>query len=71
MEAHMVHFKEKYGNLETAINKSDGIAVVAFFIQADAYEDCQEFKQITEKLSEIQQPNSKCSLNSSRSSKHI
>lgn len=71
MEAHMVHFNEKYGNIETAINKKDGLAVVAFFIQASGHKDCQQFKQITEKLLEIQQPNSKCSLNSSRSSTHI
>lgn len=67
MEAHLVHFNEKYGNLETAINKSDGLAVVAFFMQASGYQDCQEFKQITEKLSEIQQAKSKCNLNSSSS----
>lgn len=62
----MVHFNEKYGDLETAINNSDGVAVVAFFIQASGCQDCQEFKKITEKLSEIQKPNSKCGLNSSR-----
>lgn len=71
MEAHLVHFNERYGNLETAINNSDGLAVVAFFIQASGHQDCQEFKQITEKLTEIQQPNSKCNLNSSRPSLHL
>jgi Eukaryotic-type carbonic anhydrase len=29
MEAHFVHFKTEYGDLETALTKEDGLAIVA------------------------------------------
>jgi Eukaryotic-type carbonic anhydrase len=29
MEAHFVHFKAEYGDLETALTKQDGLAIVA------------------------------------------
>ncbi|XP_046742630.1 carbonic anhydrase 2-like [Diprion similis] len=34
MEAHMVHYNEKYPNFEVASKKSDGFAVIAVFFEA-------------------------------------
>lgn len=56
MEAHLVHYNEKYENFQQAIEKSDGLAVVAFFIQAMGDQDCAEFRKITEKLFHIRRP---------------
>lgn len=67
MEAHLVHYNEKYGNFKAAINHPDGLAVVAFFIQASGNRDCNEFRKITEKLPKIIEPNTKCTLNSGKS----
>ncbi|KAJ8884078.1 hypothetical protein PR048_015935 [Dryococelus australis] len=36
MEAHVVHFKKAYGNVTNAFAYSDGIAVVAFFLEEAA-----------------------------------
>jgi len=33
VEMHLVHFNKKYGSLESAANKADGLAVAAFFIK--------------------------------------
>nr|CAD7574198.1 unnamed protein product [Timema californicum] len=34
MEVHLVHYKSSYGSLANASNFEDGLAVVAFFLQA-------------------------------------
>lgn len=34
MEAHAVHYNKKYGSFTEAFDKHDGLAVVAFFLQA-------------------------------------
>lgn len=64
MEAHLVHFNSKYGNLQTAVNKSDGLAVIAFFIQALGDVRCDLFAKISDHIDEIREPKSKCALDS-------
>lgn len=64
MEAHAVHYNSKYKNFEEAANKSDGLAVAAFFVQACGNKDCPEFKKITEGIRNIQRPFTKCSADS-------
>ncbi|XP_065169340.1 carbonic anhydrase 2 isoform X2 [Atheta coriaria] len=54
MEAHAVHYNQKYGSFKEAVNKHDGLAVVAFFLQAtDEYENpC--FNKLCEAVKDIQ-----------------
>lgn len=64
MEAHAVHYNSKYENFKEAANKSDGLAVAAFFVQACGNKDCPEFKKITEGIRNIQTPKTKCAADS-------
>lgn len=64
MEAHLVHFNEKYGNFDTAIAKKDGLVVVAFFIQAFGNADCKFFSKITDAIPKIRTPGTKYILDS-------
>lgn len=64
MEAHLVHFNEKYGDFDTALEKRDGLAVVAFFIQAFGNIECKFFSKITDAILEIRVPGSKFRLDS-------
>lgn len=64
MEAHLVHYNAKYKNINEAITKSDGLAVVAFFICASGQRDCVFFRKITDRLRNIKEPNMKCTLDS-------
>ncbi|KAI4457349.1 carbonic anhydrase [Holotrichia oblita] len=58
MEAHAVHYNSKYGSFKDAVDKHDGLAVVAFFLQAtdDFENDC--FKKLSEAVKEIVKINS-------------
>lgn len=64
MEAHIVHYNSKYKDFQEAVGKNDGIAVVAVFIQASGDRDCNEFAKIADCVRHIQQPKSKCAINS-------
>ena len=64
MEAHLVHFNEKYGNFDTAIAKKDGLVVVAFFIQAFGNTECKFFSKISNSIPKIRAPETKCILDS-------
>lgn len=64
MEAHLVHFNEKYGNFDTAVAKKDGLAVVAFFIQAFGNTDCKFFSKISDAIKKIRSPGTKYTMNS-------
>lgn len=64
MEAHLVHFNSNYGNFQTAVIKSDGLVVIAFFIQALGDVECRLFSKITDCITKIQEPKTKCALNS-------
>lgn len=64
MEAHAVHFNSKYKDFNEAKNKSDGLAVVAFFIQACGDKDCPEFQKITEGIRIVRKPNTTTALDS-------
>lgn len=66
MEAHAVHYNDKYKDFEEAVSKDDGLAVLAFFIQASGDRDCSEFSKITDSVQHIQQANSKCAINSGK-----
>lgn len=69
MEAHAVHYNSKYKSFEEAADKSDGLAVAAFFIQACGEKDCSEFKKITEGIRNVQLPNTKAGLDSGKTNK--
>lgn len=64
MEAHLVHFNEKYGDFNTAIAKKDGLVVVAFFIQAFGNFECKVFSKISDAIPKIRVPETKCILDS-------
>lgn len=64
MEAHLVHYNAKYANINEAITKSDGLAVIAFFICASGQRDCLFFRKITDRLQNIKEPKMKCTLDS-------
>lgn len=64
MEAHLVHFNEKYGNFQTAVTKKDGLAVVAFFIHAMGNRDCHFFRKISDQIHNIREPKAKCAVDS-------
>lgn len=64
MEAHLVHFNEKYGDFNTAIAKKDGLVVVAFFIQAFGNFECKFFSKISDAIPKIRVPETKCILDS-------
>lgn len=64
MEAHLVHFNEKYGDFETALGKKDGVAVVAFFVQAFGNVECKFFSKITDAILKIRVLGSKFTLDS-------
>lgn len=64
MEAHAVHFNSKYKDFSEAKNKPDGLAVVAFFIQACGEKDCPEFKKITEGIRIVQKIHTNASVDS-------
>lgn len=64
MEAHLVHFNEKYGNFSNAVKMKDGIVVIAFFIQASGDEDNTFFAKITDHIQNIQELHSKSPIDS-------
>lgn len=64
MEAHAVHYNSKYANFAEAANKSDGLAVTAFFVQAHGDVDCPEFRKITEGVARVRTPNSRAAVDS-------
>lgn len=63
MEAHLVHYNEKYGNLKEATSKKDGVAVAAFFIQANGRARNENFGVISDLISKIQEPGTKFNIN--------
>lgn len=62
MEAHAVHYNSKYENFAEAANKHDGLAVVAFFLQAT--DDCENpcFHKLSEAVKDIVKINSTTSV---------
>lgn len=65
MEAHLVHYNEKYENLTAARENKDGVAVAAFFIQANGNNRNENFGVITDHISKIQEPGTKFNINPS------
>ncbi|CAH1972882.1 unnamed protein product [Acanthoscelides obtectus] len=53
MEAHVVHFNKKYKDFQEAHDKHDGLAVVAFFLQASGNEDNQDFSKLSTSVLDI------------------
>lgn len=64
MEAHIVHFNSKYENFKNACDKSDGLVVTAFFIQASGSKNCKEFQKITDGIRCIRRPQTKQQIDS-------
>lgn len=65
MEAHLVHYNEKYGNFSVAMTKKDGVAVTAFFIQANGNVRNEDFGIISDHISKIQEPGTKFNIDTS------
>lgn len=58
MEAHAVHYNKKYASFNDAAAKHDGLAVVAFFLQAtDDFENAC-FKKLSDAVMDIVKINS-------------
>lgn len=53
MEAHAVHYNQKYGNFKDAVSQHDGLAVVAFFLQATDDLENKCFKKLSEAVKNI------------------
>lgn len=64
MEAHLVHYNEKYGDLHSALEHKDGLAVVAFFLQASGTKDDDEFNKIAANVPKIEEPSTKVAIDS-------
>ena len=43
MELHLVHWNTKYNNVEEAVDKTDGLAVVAFLYQVSCHRIFKSF----------------------------
>lgn len=65
MEAHLVHYNEKYGNVSVAATMKDGIAVTGFFIQAKGDVRNSDFSVISDQILKIQEPETKFNINPS------
>lgn len=53
MEAHAVHYNKKYGNFASACGEHDGIAVVAFFLQATDNDEHPCFNKLATAVEKI------------------
>lgn len=62
MEAHLVHYNEKYGDLETALQHKDGLVVVAFIFQASGNNTNNNLAKITKHLAKIRKPESEVKI---------
>lgn len=58
MEAHAVHYNQKYGDFKEAADKHDGLAVVAFFLQATDNHENKCFRKLSEAVKDIVKINS-------------
>lgn len=66
MEAHLVHYNQKYGDFKTAAKEKNGLVVVAFFIHAYGEENDKDFSKITDNIPNIQEALSKCTIDSGK-----
>lgn len=62
MEAHAVHYNKKYTDFTEAADKHDGLAVVAFFLQATDDFENSCFKKLSEAVKNIVKINSTTSV---------
>jgi len=51
MEMHVVHYNKKYGNLDNALNKTDGLAVLGFFFKVGRFN--AHFEEVINHYTEI------------------
>lgn len=58
MEAHAVHYNSKYKSFSDAVDKHDGLAVVAFFLQATDDFENECFNKLSEAVKDIVKINS-------------
>ncbi|XP_014599168.1 PREDICTED: carbonic anhydrase 2-like isoform X2 [Polistes canadensis] len=61
MELHAVFYKQEYNSMAAAVNHSDGLAVFAYFYEADDKEN-PTYNAIVEALSDVEMVNSKHEL---------
>lgn len=64
MEAHLVHINSKYANFTEAIKHVDGLAVAAFFIQADDNAYNVPFAKISDAIGNMKDPDTKTAVDS-------
>lgn len=62
MEAHAVHYNQKYSDFKEAADKHDGLAVVAFFLQATDNHENQCFHKLSEAVKDIVKINSETTV---------
>ncbi|XP_063223491.1 carbonic anhydrase-like [Bacillus rossius redtenbacheri] len=62
MEAHVVHFKQEYGNVTNAYSYPDGIAVVAFFLEVDSWIPNLQLSRLVEAVMQVEQLDSTATL---------
>ncbi|XP_018334982.1 carbonic anhydrase 2 [Agrilus planipennis] len=62
MEAHAVHYNQKYNSFKEAVDKHDGLAVVAFFLQATDDSKNELFEKMCEATKKIDKVNSKTQI---------
>ncbi|XP_052802891.1 carbonic anhydrase 2-like [Mya arenaria] len=62
MEMHIVHYNRRYGNLTTAMDKEDGLAVLGFFFEIGRFN--VHFEQIIHHFKEIKYKNENVPIHS-------
>lgn len=64
MEVHLVHYNKKYLNFENACEKPDGLAVLAFFLQAIDGVNNEDFTKFSKSVTQVIRKNSAVALSS-------
>lgn len=70
MEVHLVHFNKKYGSYKKAVNKTDGLAVVTFFIQGRGDKHDYDFSKISNYVPKVHQALSRYTIDSGNSARY-
>lgn len=64
IEAHLVHYNKKYGDFASAFNKPDGLAVLAFFFEANDNLENKDFSEFANAVKKIVRKNASVSISS-------
>lgn len=60
MEMHIVHFNQKYGNIDDALDKEDGLAVLGFFFKVGTFND--HFQEVIDHFGQIKHASQRISI---------